>query len=39
MPLDMTAIIKAARDHDVLLEINAQPDQEVTLEGALRRRP
>jgi DNA polymerase (family 10) len=26
-PLDMTAVIKAARDHGVLLEINAQPDR------------
>jgi DNA polymerase (family 10) len=26
-PLDMTEVIKAARDHGVLLEINAQPDR------------
>jgi DNA polymerase (family 10) len=26
-PLDMTDVIKAARDHGVLLEINAQPDR------------
>jgi DNA polymerase (family 10) len=26
-PLDMSEVIKAARDHGALLEINAQPDR------------